>query len=357
MSAVQLAMTRTCEVEPWRAMVKLTQPETCLCGQRYTACFLTAAMVRRVIISAAASVTMPALLLAQTPLLPQVEQARQFRSLPETVDLQGQRNAPQTSPLGGLGTGDDAFGTQVFLKREEKVEPFSAFAEIGAFVTNNVALARRDEQQDSFLVGTTGAAFTKRFAFNLRFDASARAAAYRYDKFSELDFQSIDLSAGVAWSPPQLRGAEVMVRYTHTNLTTAKDTTEFYSNHAILLGVQKVVPFGRAQAVYFGASAQWSFADPEPAGRDEYVAYAGYRAQLTRSIDADLFYRYGSYVYREGQGREDDNQTLSLALHYTPRPWLSFSATGFYGVNRSNRSAFDYDVGNLGVGLQLSLRF
>ncbi len=314
-------------------------------------------MVRHILICAVASVTMPAFLLAQTPLLPQVEQARQFRPLPETVDLQGQRNAPQASPLGGLGTGDDAFGTQVFLKRQEKAKPFSAFAEIGAFVTNNVALARRDEQQDTFLVGTTGAAFTQRFGYHLRLDASARASAYRYDKFPELDFQSIDLSAGVAWTPPQLRGAEVLLRYTHTNLTTAKDTTEFYSNHAILLGVQKVVPFGRAQAVYLGASAQWSFADPEPAGRDEYVAYAGYRAQLTRHVDADLFYRYGRYVYREGKGRQDHNQTVSLALRYTPTPWLTLSATGFLGANRSNRPAFDYDVGNVGVGLQVALRF
>ena len=300
---------------------------------------------------------MAALVLAQTPVLPQVEQARQFRPLPETVDLQGQRNAPQAADLGGAGTADDAFGTQVFLKRQEKAQPFSAFAEIGAFVTNNVALAKRDEQEDSFLVGTTGAAFSQRFSYNLRFDASARAAAYRYEKFSELDFQSIDLSAGVAWAPPQLRGAEVLLRYTFTDLTTAEHTHEFYQNHAILLGVQKVVPFSRAQAVYFGVSAQWSFADPQPAGRDEYVAYAGYRAQLTRHVDADLFYRYGRYVYREGDGRQDNNQTLSLALHYTPQPWLSFSATGFYGANRSNRRAFDYDVGNVGAGVQVSLRF
>lgn len=300
---------------------------------------------------------MPAFLLAQTPVLPQIEQSRSFNSLPGTVDLQGQRNAPQAADFGGAGTGDDAFGTQNFLKRQEKPQPFSAFAEIGAFVTNNVALVGVGEQQDSFLVGTTGAAFTQRFGYKLRADASVRLAAYRYDKFAELNFQSVDLSTAVTWTPPQLRGAEVMLRYTFTDLTTEKGTHEFYQNHAILLGVQKVVPFSRAQAVYFGASAQWSFADPAPAGRDEYAAYAGYRAQLTRSIDADLFYRYGRYVYREGQGRQDNNHTVSLGLHYTPKSWVSFSATGFYGVNRSNRRAFDYDVGNVGVGLQVALRF
>ena len=234
---------------------------------------------------------------------------------------------------------------------------FNAFAEIGAFVTNNVALAKVDPLQDSFLVATTGVGFTQRFAYHLRFDAGARASAYRYDKFPQLDFQSTDLSAGVAWSPPVLKGAELLARYTFTDLTTAERTREFYKNHAILLGVQKVVPFTRSQAVYFGASAQWSFADPKPAGRDEYTAYAGYRAQVTRHVDADLYYCYGRYVYRYGSGRHDNNQTVSLGLHYTPKEWLSLSATGFVGANRSNRKAFDYDVANVGVGLQLSLRF
>lgn len=306
---------------------------------------------------AAASVTAPALLFAQTPVLPQIEQARVFRGPPGTVDLQGQRNAPVPAEFDGTRTADDAFGMQVILKRQEKPRPFNAFAEIGAFVTSNVALVGRNEQDDGFLVGTAGASFSRRFAYDLRVEASARGSLYRYDKFRELDFQSLDLSTAVAWSPPPLRGAEILLRYTFTDLTTAEQGEEFYRNHAILLGVQKVVPFSRAQAAYFGASAQWSFADPAPAGRDEYVAYAGYRAQLTRSIDADLFYRYGRYVYREGAGRQDNNHTVSVAVRYTPKAWVSFSVTGFYGANRSNRRAFDYDVVNAGVGVQCSWRF
>lgn len=304
-----------------------------------------------------AVLTIPALLLAQTPVRPQIEQSRQFTGLPGTVDLQGQRNAPAAGNFDGTGTSDDAFGTQVIFKRQDKPRHFSAFASMGAFMTNNVALAKVDPLEDGFLVATAGMAFTRRFAFNLRFDASAQASAYRYDKFPQLDFQSTDLSAGVAWSPPPLRGAEVLLRYTFTDLTTAERVREFYKNHAILLGIQKIVPFSRAQAVYFGAGAQWSFADPQPAGRDEYTAYAGYRAQLTRHIDADLYYRYGRYVYRFGEGRQDNSQTVSLSLHYTPSEWLSFSAACFLGTNRSNRTVFDYDVANVGIGFQASIRF
>lgn len=300
---------------------------------------------------------MPVFLLAQTPVLPQIEQSRRMTQAPVTVDLQGQRNAPDPAGFGAGGTTDDAFGMQVFLKREERPQPFSAFVEIGAFVTNNVALVKTDPQSDRFLVATTGAAFSQRFSTNFRFDVSTRASVYRYDQVRALDFQSIDASVGIAWKPAQLRGAEALLRYTFTDLTTAEHTREFYKNHAVLLGLQKVVSFTRAQAFYAGVSAQWSFAEPQPAGRDEYVAYAGYRAQLTRSIDTDVFYRFGRYVYRQGDGRRDNNQTVSLGLHYSPTEWLSFSATGFYGFNRSNRRVFDYEVANAGVGLQVSMRF
>lgn len=305
-----------------------------------------------------AALTLSAFLRAETPVLPQIEQFRQFTGPPGTIDLQGQRNAPALGPFDdGETVVDDAFGTQAIFKRQEKSRPFTAFAEIGAFMTNNVALTKREPQEDGFLVATAGVAFTRRFAFNLRLDASAQASAFRYDRFPQLDFQSTDLSVAVVWSPPQLRGAELLLRYAFTDLTSAEPVGDFYKNQAILLGVQRMVPFSRAQAVYFGASAQLSFADPKASERDEYTAYAGYRAQLTRSVSANLYYRYSRYVYPFGNGRQDNNQTISLGLTYTPAEWISLSAAGYYATNRSNQPVFDYDAANAGVGLQFSIRF
>lgn len=125
-----------------------------------------------------------------------------------------------------------------------------------------------------------------------RAPACISGSAYRYDRSRELDFQSVDLAGGLAWAPRQLAGAELLVRYTFTELTAADGGDAFYKNDAALLGVQKVVPFSRAQAVYFGATAQWSWADPAESGRDEYVGFAGYRLGLTRSWTSDLYYRY-----------------------------------------------------------------
>jgi hypothetical protein len=46
-----------------------------------------------------------------------------------------------------------------------------------------------------------------------------------------------------------------------------------------------------------------------------------------------------------------------VTLRYSPEEWLSISASGFFGANRSNRCGLDYDAGNAGASLQLSLRF
>jgi len=304
----------------------------------------------------AVSVLAGTVAVAQNPQA-QIEQSRQF-SAPIGLNVAPQQGVTDISAFGSAATPDDAFGAQLILKEQERPKPFSAFAEIAGFVTNNVALVSRGEQDDQFLVASAGAAFSHRLAFNLRFDAGARASLYRYSEFNALDFQSIDVSGGITWSPPQLKGTEVLLRYTFTDLTTADGGDEFYKNHAILLGLQKIYPLARAHAIYGGISAQWSFADPEESGRDEYVAFLGYRVQATRKIEADLFYRYGYYDYRESElDRRDHNQTLSLTIRYAPVEWVSLSATSFAGINRSNEEAFDYDVLNVGLGLQVSMRF
>lgn len=287
----------------------------------------------------------------------QIEQARQFSNTPLSSDFGTATPPTEPTETAPLSSDDDAFGAQLILKRQERIRPFSAFAEISAFATNNVALTRRDRQEDNFLVASAGAAFSQRFAYDLRFDTALRSSLYRYSKYRGLDFQSVDFTAGLAWSPPLLRGAEVTLRYGFTDLSTAERIREFYTNHAVLLGVQKVIPFSRAHGIYFGATAQWSLTDPREAERDEYDAFLGYRVQATRHLDADLSYRYGRYVYRHDEGREDDNHALALAVRYVPVEWLAFSATALLTFNRSTRAVFDYDAANAGVGLQLAVKF
>jgi hypothetical protein len=330
------------------------EPEICRRRARHTRCFLTGTMFRALAICALAA---PMPLLAQQAAQVRIEQSRQQVPLPGTIDLDGQRNAPDFPELTDAAQADDAFGAQLILKREERPKYFTGFAEIGAFVTNNVALVNRGQENDAFLVASAGAAWARQIGRGFTLDARLSGSAYRYDRYRALDFQSIDAGAGVTWAPAHLGGVELLLRYAYTNLTSGDGGEEFYKNHAALLGAQKVVAISRAQAAYFGANAQWSWADPKESGRDEYVAYAGYRLAVTRAWMADLYYRYGYYVYREGDGRRDNNHTLALTLRYTPVEWASVSATSFAGFNRSNQDVYDYNVLNLGLGLQVAVRF
>jgi hypothetical protein len=312
-------------------------------------------MLRHVVICAFAVSSVRAF--AQGPAADvQIDQARQFSRPPSTMDFGPEPAADFGAPDAEV-TPDDAFGAQVIFKRQERVKPFTAFAEAAAFFTNNVALAKRGLLEDKFLVIAAGGSCTRPLGHDLRLEAGVRAALYRYAEYRELDFQSVDLNAGVAWSPPVLHGAEVSLRYLFNHLSTAEEQDEIYKSHAALLGIQKVVPFSRAHAAYFGATAQWTWAEPQEPGRDEYVAFAGYHLQAAEHLGADLGYRYGYFVYRQAGGRRDQNHSISLSLRYSPVEWAAISASSFLGFNRSNRSAFDYDVLNAGVGLQFSVRF
>lgn len=263
------------------------------------------------------------------------------------------------APLDGdfLGSPDDAFGAQQILKRERREQPFSAYTEIAGFVTNNVALSRKDPQQDTFLVATFGLGYQKSLAQNLQFDVAARGAVFRYQEYSTLDFNSIDTGAGLTWTPPQLGGVALYARYNYTNLVSRQSGDTFFENHTLTLGGQKAWSFSRAHGAFVGAAAQWGFADPELAQRDEYSLYAGYQLQATRHLQASLFYRYGWYVYREEGDRRDHNNSLSLNLRYEFNPYLSVSASSFLGLNSSNQEVFDYDVWNNGLSLGVSLKF
>ena len=286
-----------------------------------------------------------------------IEQARQFARPPVAVDGAAGAASADFPKFESLGSGDDAFGAQVIMKEQPRFKPFTAFAEVAAFFTNNVGLAKRSRQEDKFLIASAGAAYARPLRENVRLDAGVRSSIYRYAEYRDLDFQSVDASLGVAWTPPPLRGTELLLRYSFTDLTTAEHGFEFFKNHAVLTGAQKVFQISRAQAGYGGVNAQWSWADPREAGRDEYSAFAGYRVQATRHVDVDFFYRYGRFVYRAAHGRQDDNHAVSLALRYAPSEYFSISASTFAGFNRSNQSQFDYDVVTVGCALQGSIRF
>jgi hypothetical protein len=172
----------------------------------------------------------------------------------------------------------------------------------------------------------------------------------------ELDFTSIDAGAGLTYRPLWLRGSDLFARYNFTDLISASSGQEFFQNHTAVFGAQRTFIFGRAHYAYAGVSAQFGFADPVENERDEYSGYAGYHLQVTRRLQADLFYRGGFFQY-SGGNRQDWNQIVSLSGRYEVTTWLAVTMSAYLTTNRSNRPTFDYDAGNVGGGIGVTMRF
>lgn len=285
----------------------------------------------------------------------QIEQARQRDALNTELIRPVETLAPAAlEPT--LGGDPDSFGIQQFLREAERLRPFRAFADVSAFVTNNVALTRQDPLSDAFLIATFGFEYRRPLARGLQFDASLRYATFRYDKFRQLDFSSFDLGIGLTYHSEKLGGIDLYARYGFNELRSAETDDVFFTNHALLVGAQKVVSFSQAHYAYVGVSGHLGFADPQASERSELSAFAGYHLQATRNLEADLLYRYIYLRYAEG-GRGDQNQTISLGFRYRITDWCFASATSYIGWNRSNQSVFNYDTANAGGGLTLSVVF
>jgi hypothetical protein len=253
-------------------------------------------------------------------------------------------------------TDDAPFGTQTFLKEPERLRPFRAFADISAFITNNVALTRQDATDDAFLLATFGFEYRQPIGNGWQLEADARYASFRYNEYRELDFDSLDAGLGANYHSDRLGGVDFFVRYNCNQLTAPGGDDTFFTNHTFSAGAQKVIALGQTHAIFFGAAGQLASADPEVSERSELAGYAGYHLQATSELGADLLYRYAYQDYAV-QNRADHNHTVSLSVSYTFADWGQISASSFAAWNRSDQEAFNYDAANAGGGLTLSLRF
>jgi hypothetical protein len=286
---------------------------------------------------------------------PRIEQARQFELRGPALGTPATGTVPAAT-LPDDDRDEESFGVQQLLRESERMRSFRAFADVSAFLTNNVALTRRERRSDAFLLATLGFECRRALPRGLQFDTSLRVATFRYNEFNQLDFTSVDAGAGLSYHASKLGGLDFFARYNFNELFSAETDDEFFKNHTITLGAQKTVAFSQAHHAFFGASGQIGFADPEIAERSELSAFAGYRLQVTRDLEADLLYRYAYFFYSEGD-RRDQNQTVSLGVRYRITDWFNAGASTYFGWNQSNQNVFDYHVANGGVGLTLSLQF
>jgi hypothetical protein len=278
--------------------------------------------------------------------------AQRAQVLSEQARTFGQISKSPVSREGG-----DFVAEVIPATEEARRLTLSGSAEGGLFYTDNALFADRGRKSDRFFAATAGVGARYALAPQWEADASVRGGLFRFDRFGILDFQSLDISVGMTFVPATSRGTAFYARYTFTELLAHHTRDVFYTNHAITFGAQHSIPFSRAHGLTLGAAAQWAWADPADAQRDDYSLYAGYRLRIARALTADVLYRLNWFVYREGaDGRRDLRNSISLSLRYELTEWLALTAMASYVINESNRDG-DFRVGSVGANLGLQYQF
>jgi len=294
-----------------------------------------------------------------------IEQSRQFRSGPtdlrdlgEEDDLDIITTAAPTSP------GDEELGDQFLLREEERYKYVTAFGETSYYFTDNAFLTESNRDNDAFFVGTGGASFRYPVSDLTTLRASASQSFYRYDQARGLDFDGLDVYAGVNKVFPDLYNIIASADYYYNRLTYAKDNvdgpagSEFYREHAAIFSLLKVFPFSRAHYAYIGPSATFSWSNPDSAQRDEFTLQTGYHVDITRMWFADLQYRFSLHEYDGSTiSRDDINQTVLVQTGIQPWDWVSISASALFGFNNSSNPALNYEYRNLGGTVNLQIQF
>jgi hypothetical protein len=272
-------------------------------------------------------------------------------------------SAPNAYP-GGVVEGhavpspnDPDLGEQAILKRAEGYQPFTASVAAPFYWTSNVALVKTGEQSDFLVAPVAALAYQPRITNALYGLVSVREQLFYYDRFSNLNFGTFDVVAGLAYTLPQFHNLTLSGQYVYERLTTKNSFHEFFSNHSLVLTAELPIRLGRAQQFSLGADANISFAaEPDPPQRSDYEIYLGYTVRLSRSFSLDAV---GRVVLRDYHltDRLDVSEILAVAANYSITKFLTASAISTLAASQSNHSVFDYQVANVGGLVSLSIRF
>jgi hypothetical protein len=252
---------------------------------------------------------------------------------------------------------DADVGEQEILKRIERYEPFSVSFAAPFYYTSNVALVRNGEQSDAVFAPAAGVTYAPRITKTVFASFTLQRQEFYYDKFSALNFGSVDFRAGLTWILPKAHNLLLRAEYDYNRLTYSNSFNDFFSNHSIFLNAEMPFRFGRAQQLSIGADTNLSLdASPSAPQRHEFDFYVGYAISLTRSLTLGAVGRVFVRDY-ESVDRTDVSQVIALTANYQITKQFSAGAATTFAWSRSSKSVFDYNVANFGGALSVTFRF
>lgn len=252
--------------------------------------------------------------------------------------------------------GDNDLGQQLILKSRNQIQPWTAYLGTDLTRTSNVGLSENNASHDLIWRSAAGVSFSPRLSDRFIGNFSISQDVFRYDRFNEFNFESLNVGAGVSTRVPFLRGVGATVEFNYNRLTSDGYGSELFSEKTVEFTLYRNFILSRAHYFYALAGVQLGWADPEEASRDEFSALLGYHVRVARNFEVDLFYRAAYYYYTDAS-RDDVNQTVQLNARYNLTKWLAVNAGLSTIFNSSDRVGFDYDVVNASVGIFAYFKF
>ncbi len=253
---------------------------------------------------------------------------------------------------------DPDIGEQVLLQSSQKYQPFTAWTNWNVLWTNNAQLLDATSHgSDTVMTGTLGGGYLPYLGNNLFADFSAEQSIFRYAENGFLDFNSLQLKAGLIYVIRDLGDLALFAHYTYDLLTARGFNRQIYDDHTLSFGARKTFSLNRANRLYTSLTADFTLGgEPSYALRNDFSWLAGYQLSVTRNVKLDLYYHVAAQDYRYAD-RADFNQLIGGGVTFEVTKWLSVQAISTVGINRSTDETYDYFAANLGGGIGLLVNF
>ncbi len=287
-----------------------------------------------------------------------VDRAQRTQSQTESPLVQEVAPSGVEGGTAAASPNDADLGEQEILKREERYQAFTVSVGAPFYWTSNVALSRVDERDDFIVAPSAAVYYQPRFTPTFFGLVDVREQIFYYDRFDEFNFGSFDVDVGLTYILPQMDNLILRVTYNYNRLTDDQSFDAFFSNNALIFNAEAPVSLGRAQQLSFGVNANISLAaEPELPRRNDYEAYVGYSANITRAFNINAVGRLVVRDYHDADNRIDLSEIVALSANYSVTKYFTASAISSFAANQSNQNVFDYKVTNLGGAVSLSIKF
>ena len=267
-------------------------------------------------------------------------------------------------------------GREVILQPAPRLRMFEVSSDTQLLYDSNPLLLRNQEKADGLLYQTFQVSFTPRLVDKLVSSAYLRYQFIRYFDQSRFDFDSE--AAGLYLGYPLRDWLTIYSGWSAQQLVAVEGSKSFYGEFDTQVGLRASFPLGDRASYFFGYQFDWRPSDPSVFNRLDHFAFLGLNVRIVDKLTAQLLYRLRFEDYLEDtktqhmipqpppapplsvtipKPRSDIENLISLALVYPFNEYVNVRLYALYSTNDSSRDQFDYDVVNVGGGLNLSFRF